>query len=66
MRRSALMRQRLAAAFIVGSFLLCSPVVMLFDRPVAVFGAPLLYVYLFGVWVLLIAVMAWIVEGGRE
>ena len=62
MRQSTLSRQRLAAVFVIGVLLLFSPVVSLFDRPADWFGIPWLYLYLFGVWALLIAAMAWILR----
>ncbi len=62
MRQSTLSRQRLATVFIIGALLLFSPVISLFDRPADWFGIPLLYLYLFGVWALLIAAMAWILR----
>ena len=62
MRRSTLSRQRLATVFIIGALLLFSPVISLFDRPIAWFGIPLLYLYLFGVWAVLITAMAWILK----
>ncbi|TVO76943.1 hypothetical protein [Sedimenticola selenatireducens] len=65
MRRLILTSQRLAAVFFVGMLLLFSPIVTLFDRPELWFGIPLLYLYLFSVWVLLIASMAFVI-GGRK
>lgn len=44
------------AAPIVGAFLLVSPMVRAFARPVEVFGAPLVVVYIFVVWAVLIAI----------
>jgi len=60
MRRSTLKRQRLVALFLVGLLLFFSPVVLLFDRPLAPFGIPLLYLFLFGAWASLIVISAWI------
>jgi len=62
MRQSTLSRQRLVAVFVIGVLLLFSPVLSLFDRAADWFGIPLLYLYLFGVWALLIAAMAWILR----
>lgn len=42
----------------VGLLLLMPPFIGLFTRPVTVFGIPLLVLYLFGVWALLIAATA--------
>jgi hypothetical protein len=66
MRRSVLTRHRLAASFLVGLLLFCSPVPVLFDRPVFWNGIPALYLYLFGAWTGLIALMAWILQGHDE
>lgn len=63
MRRLALMKQRLVAVFLCGVLLLYSPVISLFDQALLWFGVPVLYLYLFIVWGLLVAVMAWITEG---
>jgi hypothetical protein len=62
-RRSALMKQRLVAVFLCGVLLLYSPVISLFDQARLWFGVPVLYFYLFTVWGVLVAVMAWITEG---
>lgn len=64
MQRSELTRQRLAAVFLGGVLLLYSPLVALFDGRRDWLGVPVLYLYLFGVWTLFIAVTAWVV-GGR-
>jgi hypothetical protein len=39
-------------------------VLSLFDRARVVLGLPTLYVFIFAVWVALIAAIAWIVERG--
>ncbi len=62
MQRSELARQRLVAVFLVGALLLYSPLVTLFDRPWAWLGVPVLYLSLFGVWAVFIAVTAWVVS----
>jgi hypothetical protein len=59
----ALKKQRLVAVFLCGVLLLYSPVISLFDQARLLFGVPVLYLYVFTVWVVLIAVMAWITEG---
>lgn len=58
--------QRLAAIFFMGCVLLNYPILSLFTRRVAIAGIPLLYAYLFGVWALLIGLMAVVVERPRE
>lgn len=61
MRRAILTSQRLLAVFLTGMLLLFSPIVSLFDRPEFWFGIPLIYLYLFTVWALLIIAMALII-----
>lgn len=65
--RSGLSGQRLIAVFLGGAVLINFPLLALFDcseRDLA--GVPLLYLYVFVVWVILIAVMAWIIERGAR
>jgi len=62
MRRSDLTGPRLAAVFLLGSVLLNYPILAIFTRPEEVAGIPLLYGYVFGAWILLIGLMAWVVE----
>ena len=65
MQRSELTRQRLVAVSLGGALLLYSPLIYLFDRPWDWLGVPVLYLYLFGVWAVVIAVTAWVV-GSRD
>jgi len=58
--------QRLAAVFMMGCILLNYPILFLFTRPGDVAGIPLLYAFVFGVWVLLVALMALVIERPRE
>ena len=53
---------RLAALFALGCLLFNYPLVAVFDRPGMFLGVPLLYAYLFGAWVLLIAGAAWVLR----
>ena len=46
--------RRLAIVFILGGILLNYPILSLFNAPGFLFGIPILYLYLFGVWLLLI------------
>ena len=46
--------RRLAIVFMLGVILFNYPVLSLFNVPRFLFGIPLLYLYLFGTWVLLI------------
>jgi len=56
--------QRLVALFFAGWALLNFPLLALWDHDTLVGGLPLFPLALFGVWVLLIAVLAWVVEVG--
>lgn len=58
--------QRLAALFLLGCVLFNFPVLALFNHPGEVFGVPVLYAWLFGVWAALIGLMAWAAEGGED
>lgn len=58
--------QRLVAAFLLGCILFNYPVLSLFNRPGELAGLPPLYAFLMGSWLGLIALMAWIVERGRD
>jgi hypothetical protein len=66
MRRSSKTGQRLFAVFLVGAVLLDYPLLSLFSRPTDVAAIPLLYAYVFGVWTLLIALMAAAIERTRD
>ena len=54
---------RLLAVFVFGCLMLNAPLLSIFDKPVEVLGLPLLYVYVFAVWIGLIGLIAWIIEG---
>ena len=62
MIRSSLKGQRLVAVFLLGCLLLNYPIFSLFAGAAKSFGVPLLYVYVFFAWALLIALMAIVVE----
>ena len=62
MQRSVLTRHRLAGIFLFGFLLLYSPVLTLFDRNAEWMGFPISYLYLFGVWLLLVVLAALTVE----
>lgn len=66
MHRSQLLRQRMVGAFLLGLLLLYSPLLSLFDTDTELFGFPVIYLYLFGAWLVLIVLIAWLVEGGRS
>jgi hypothetical protein len=54
--------QRLAALFLLGFLLFNYPLLTLFAGSSHVFGIPVLYVYVFAVWALLIGLMALVIE----
>jgi hypothetical protein len=54
--------QRMIALCMLGCVLFNFPVLALFNVPGTLFGVPLLYAYIFLAWVLLIALMGWVVE----
>jgi hypothetical protein len=66
MRHSILTRQRLVGIFLVGLLLLYSPALTLFDRAVEWAGFPVSYLYLFGVWLLLVVLAAITVEADNR
>jgi hypothetical protein len=66
MHHSILTRQRLVGIFLMGLLLLYSPAMTLFDHATEWGGFPLSYLYLFGVWLLLVVLAAVTVESGRQ
>jgi hypothetical protein len=62
MIRPSIKGQRLAALFLLGVLLLNYPLLHLFAGPARLWGVPLLYIYVFAVWGLLIGLMAVVVE----
>lgn len=65
--RSGLSGQRLIAVFLGGALLINYPLLSLFDLAEPVLGGiPLLYAYVFAIWLALILAMAWIIERGAR
>ena len=58
--------KRLTGLFLLGYLLFDHPLISLFDRPTLVLGIPLLYAYIFGVWMLLIILVAWIASSNSR
>lgn len=54
--------QRMIALFLLGNLLFNYPLLALFNKPETVLGIPVLYVYVFGAWAGLIALLAYIAE----
>ncbi len=53
-------RELLAVLFPLLAALLVWPLLTVANRPVLVAGIPALVLYLFGVWVVIVAVLAWV------
>jgi hypothetical protein len=66
MNRSIITGQRLAAVFLLGCVLFNYPLIALFNKAGELFDIPLLYLYLFGAWALLIGLMALTIERRRD
>lgn len=66
MPRANLLRQRLLVLFLVAMLALFSPVPGRFESAPDWHGVPALYLYLFGVWALIIAGAAWAISRGRD
>ena len=62
MKRPGIHGQRLIAVFLLGCLLLNYPLLYLFNLDARLFGVPVLYVYVFLAWGVLIALTAVIVE----
>jgi len=58
MTRESKLNKRLVALFLLGCVLFNYPILSLFNLKVPIFGLPLLLVYIFGVWCLLIGLTA--------
>jgi hypothetical protein len=65
MAHRALQAQRLVALFVLGCLLFSFPLLSLFNIAGTVLGIPILYAYLFGVWIGFIALMMLVVERSR-
>ena len=66
MNPSGITGQRLAAVFLLGCLLLNYPFLSLFNKPGEILGVPLLYVYIFAAWAVLITLMAYVIEKRRD
>jgi len=58
MTRESKLNKRLVALFLLGCVLFNYPILSLFNLEVSIFGLPLLLVYIFGIWCLLIGLTA--------
>jgi hypothetical protein len=66
MAPDAIRSKRLIALFLLGFLLLNDPLLSLFNRPEMAWGIPLLFGYIFGVWLLLIVLVMLIVRSGSQ
>jgi hypothetical protein len=57
--------RRLVGVFLLGWVLLNYPILSLFNRPATVAGIPLLYVFVFAAWTLIVALVGLITLAGR-
>ncbi len=62
MKQPGIDHQRLLALFLLGWALFNFPLLSIFNRAATLFGIPVLYVYIFVAWAVVIALAAWIVE----
>jgi hypothetical protein len=64
--KSGSLIERLGALFLMGTLLISPPLLAVFRGDLLVAGVPLLFLYLFAAWALLVGLLALIVETGRE
>ena len=60
MTPDSIINKRLAALFLLGCVLFNYPILSLVNVTALVLGIPLLYLYLFTVWTMLIGLVVWI------
>jgi hypothetical protein len=65
MIRSGMKGQRFVAVFLLGCVAFNYPLLYLFNTPTTLFGVPLLYVYIFVAWGVLVLLLALIAERSR-
>jgi len=58
--------KRLVALFLFGFVLLNYPILSLLNLNISVFGLPLVYIYIFGIWGLLIFLAALVMSRSKE
>jgi hypothetical protein len=58
MTRESKLNKRLVALFLLGCVLFNYPILSLFNLKISIFGLPLLLVYIFSIWCLLIGLAA--------
>jgi hypothetical protein len=58
--------ERTIALFILGALALNPPILAIFAIEAMLFGVPVLYLYLFAAWALLIGLLAWTTRTDRD
>ena len=58
--------KRLVALFLFGLVLLNYPILSLFNINITIFGFPLVYIYIFGIWGLLIFLSALVMSRSKK
>jgi len=66
MSRPGVTGEGLFFLFLLGVFLFNPPLLSIFDIPRQLFGVPLLYLYLFACWGVLLVLVAFIIERGGD
>lgn len=69
MPKSSSRTPRLIAVLLLGAMLLNFPLLAIFNVKAMLWGIPVLYVYLFAAWAVVIALVYWVVErhsGARD
>lgn len=69
MTRLSLVAQKLVALFLMGVVLLTFPVIGLFsggEDSSLIAGVPSLFIWIYGVWAVLIGLAAWLIERSRD
>jgi hypothetical protein len=56
-------QERLIALFLLGVLVLTPPLLLVFNQPIRVLGIPILYLYLFLAWTVLIGAAAVVARG---
>ncbi len=62
MSRPGITSERLVSLFLLGLLLFNPPLLSIFDVPETVIGFPILYIYLFTAWAVLVLLMALTIE----
>lgn len=64
--RSTVTGDRLIALFLLGVLLLTPPMMAIFNVELLVLGIPLLFLYLFGAWLIVVLLVALILRAGKD